>query len=170
MVERSVQPIENSYWVRRGRLLAGEYPGHWDDAKARRKIEALAAAGVNAFVDLTEAGESGLKPYAHMLADGATHRRMAIRDAGVPRTAADMTAILDCIDGHLERGDVVYVHCWGGVGRTGTVVGCWLARHGGSGVDALAELGDLWGECAKSRYRDTPETGEQRGYVLGWGE
>lgn len=82
-------------------------------------------AGVNAFVDLTEAGESGLKPYAHMLADGAAHRRMAIRDAGVPRTAADMTAILDCIDGHLERGDVVYVHCWGGVGRTGTVVGCW---------------------------------------------
>ncbi len=24
----------------------------------------------------------------------------------------------------------VYVHCWGGVGRTGTVVGCWLLRHG----------------------------------------
>ena len=23
----------------------------------------------------------------------------------------------------------VYVHCWGGVGRTGTVVGCWLVRH-----------------------------------------
>ena len=80
-----------------------------------------------------------------------------------------MTAILDCIDRHLERGDVVYVHCWGGVGRTETVVGCWLTRHGGgSGGTALAELWDLWRGRAKSECRDTPETGEQREYALNW--
>ena len=27
-------------------------------------------------------------------------------------------------------GRKVYVHCWGGVGRTGTVVGCYLVRQG----------------------------------------
>ena len=32
------------------------------------------------------------------------------------------------------------MHCWGGVGRTGTTVGCWLVRHGRSGTEALAEL------------------------------
>ena len=31
----------------------------------------------------------------------------------------------------------MYLHCWGGVGRTGTVVGCWLVRHGRTGDEAL---------------------------------
>ena len=38
--------------------------------------------------------------------------------------------MLDAIDDQLENGGNVYVHCWGGKGRTGTVVGCWLIRHG----------------------------------------
>jgi len=38
---------------------------------------------------------------------------------------------------------VVYVHCWGGVGRTATVIGCVLADEGLSYdeiVDRLATL------------------------------
>lgn len=34
----------------------------------------------------------------------------------------------------LAAGQTVYVHCYGGIGRTGTVVGCWLVRHGLSGA------------------------------------
>lgn len=32
--------------------------------------------------------------------------------------------ILDAIDARLEAGKSVYVHCWGGIGRTDTVAGC----------------------------------------------
>ena len=38
--------------------------------------------------------------------------------------------ILDEIDGAILNGKTVYVHCLGGIGRTGTVVGCYLVRHG----------------------------------------
>ena len=50
-----------------------------------------------------------------------------------------MTAILDAIDTSLTGGRLVYVHCWGGVGRTGTVVGCWLLRHGLATRDAVLD-------------------------------
>jgi len=63
-----------------------------------------------------------------------------IQDHNVP-TASDMTRILDCIDETLERQRVVYIHCWSGVGRTGTVVGCWLRRRGVE--NALNKIFDL---------------------------
>ena len=31
---------------------------------------------------------------------------------------------------HEGQPFVPYIHCWGGVGRTETVVACWLLRHG----------------------------------------
>ncbi len=50
-------PIPNSYWVRPGQLLAGEYPGSMSLADANQRIQMLLHAGVNSFVDLTEEGE-----------------------------------------------------------------------------------------------------------------
>lgn len=64
----------------------------------------------------------------------------------------------------------MYIHCWGGVGRTGTMVGCWLARHGFAGDAALAKLDELWGRCPKSRFRKSPETQQQRDYIVAWKE
>ena len=39
-----------------------------------------------------------------------------------------------------KTGRGVYVHCAGGIGRTGTVVGCYLVRHGMQGEAALEEI------------------------------
>ena len=91
---------------------------------ARTKLGPILDAGVGVFIDLTEACE--LKPYAHLLPEGVKHVRFPIRDVSVPTDSSEMTAILDCIDAEIERGNLAYVHCWGGHGRTGTVVGCWL--------------------------------------------
>ncbi len=38
-------------------------------------------------------------------------------------TIPHMTQILDDIDSAIADEGVAYVHCWGGIGRTGTVVG-----------------------------------------------
>ncbi|GIS99317.1 MAG: hypothetical protein CM1200mP26_10300 [Acidimicrobiales bacterium] len=43
--------------------------------------------------------------------------------------------ILDDLDSFLEQGRNVYVHCWGGSGRTGTIIGCWIRRHGLADAD-----------------------------------
>jgi protein-tyrosine phosphatase len=43
----------------------------------------------------------------------------------------------------MDAGRVDYVHCWGGKGRTSTVVGCLLVDDGldyQSAIDRIAEL------------------------------
>jgi protein-tyrosine phosphatase len=78
-----------------------------------------------------------------------------------------MKAILDHIDRAITYEKMVYVHCWGGIGRTGTVVGCYLVRHGLSGPEALERLQILRRETAKW-WRSSPETDEQRAMILSW--
>jgi len=169
------KPIPDSYWVNPGQLLAGEYPRNLDDASSRVKLQRLLEAGVTFFLDLTEAGESGLAPYADLLqaeaaalGQTAEHQRLSIPDVSVP-SVARMRRILDTIDEQLAAGKVVYVHCWGGVGRTATVVGCHLVRHGLSGEEALARIAELRAATPKAG-RPSPETPAQVQMVLHWTE
>jgi protein-tyrosine phosphatase len=41
------------------------------------------------------------------------------------------------ISGHVAAGRSVLVHCVGGLGRAGTVAGCWPRQHGLSGDEAI---------------------------------
>ena len=161
-------PTFHSYTVLQGRFHAGEYPGAPDEDDARAKVQAIVEAGVQAFIDLTQDGE--LAPYAHLLPPGIHHERHPIRDVSVPASDAVTQGALDAIERHLAAGRQVYLHCWGGIGRTGVIVGCWLAtQHGLSGQEALDQLAQRWACCPKSRRRpESPETDEQRDYVIGW--
>ena len=164
------RPDPNTYWVVAGRFLAGEYPAAPDPAGARKKVAAFLAAGITTFIDLTEPHE--LAPYQPLLPDtGVEYRRFPIRDAGVPADGRQMREILDAIDAALAAGRNVYVHCWGGIGRTGTSVACWLTRHGRSPDEALQELAGFW-QAVEKRHRQprTPETPEQAAWVRRWPE
>jgi hypothetical protein len=164
-------PIPESYWVVPGRLLAGEYPGAREPQDARPKLRSFLAAGMTYFIDLTVEGE--LAPYAALLGEEAAalgytvvHERLPICDQGVP-TPAVMTKILDSMDAALAQWHTVYVHCWGGHGRTGTVVGCFLVRQGLTGEQALAEVARLHA-TTPDRARPSPDTDEQRALVRTW--
>ena len=165
-LDASFPPIKQCYWVVPGKLLAGEYPRDKDEATSQAKISALLAAGISVFVDLTEENE-GLLSYTSLIGK-AIHRRIAIRDGAIPNSSETTIQILDTIDHYIQQGEMVYVHCWGGVGRTGVIIGCWLARHDNGGVAALVRLRALWAQCPKSATRETPETRDQEQYIQSW--
>jgi protein tyrosine/serine phosphatase len=166
-------PILESYWVEENRFLAGEYPGGFDSENTRRRMDAFLEAGVNTFIDLTQPNE--LMPYENILKEqaeiygvNASYHRFPIRDYSVP-SSETMTAILNTIDKSINGGGCVYVHCWGGVGRTGMAVGCYLIRHGKPNEEAVAQVDQLYKtRPANIRHPRSPETDEQIEFVRNW--
>jgi protein-tyrosine phosphatase len=149
-------PLPTHYLVA-DRLLAGSYPG------SPEAVQALERTGVTLFVDLTHPSDP-LDRYEHLL-DGTRRIGSPIPDFGTP-TAGQVIRVLDEIDEARAQGGTVYVHCWGGVGRTGTVIGCWLVRHGLDDGDPIARIAELRSEIAGGR--PSPETQGQVELVRGW--
>lgn len=188
-VERGAfpKPIAASYWVVEGWLLASEYPGDERPEITRRRLAAFVELGITSFIDLTFSDE-GLEPYADALAElsGGRVRRISlpILDMKTPSVAL-LASILDAIDAELAAGRASCVHCYGGIGRTGTVIGAWLKRRFAASegrtlisvVDAEGRfagrrrlgLAELWRMSPKSAiYRYSPQTPEQRAMVKAW--
>ncbi|HMA20826.1 MAG TPA: protein-tyrosine phosphatase family protein, partial [Gemmatimonadaceae bacterium] len=136
------KPFPCCYWLPDGRLIAGQYPGSSDPEDARERIAALLDAGVRTFINLTEEHEP-LEPYEELLNEEASardieveHIRISIGDANTPGPGV-METILDKIRETQQANRIPYVHCWGGIGRTGTVVACHLMDQGHSADEAL---------------------------------
>jgi hypothetical protein len=175
-------PFPQSYWVVPGKLMAGQYPGWPQPDEAGRRITALCACGVRHVINLMEANEVNdqgqpFVPYIEQLracaaaaeSDGQVGwSRYPIRDGSIP-TRAVMHQILDEIDLAIDQGRTVYVHCWGGKGRTGTLVGCYLIRHHlatpQTVLEAITRL-----RAAIQPFQPSPETEEQRAFVCSWKE
>jgi len=162
-------PPFNSYWVIPDRFMAGEYPGHrFDEERTPLRLDALLEAGITTYIDLTVPNER--IPYEPVLRERAgyygmdiQYHRFSIGDFGVPSTT-NMRIILDTIHKALAAGRKPYVHCWAGMGRTGTVVGCYLVESGLSGDEALRTVNRL---CY---YAPSPQTQGQKSFVRNWEE
>jgi hypothetical protein len=172
-------PLRGTYWVVPNQFLAGEYPGEVESEFTERRLRALIAGGIRAFVDLTDEDEvnedarvipayrSILRHVSEADAVQITYANIPIEDRGVP-SPWTLRCILDVIDRSINDENPVFVHCWAGRGRTGTVVGCYLKRHG------LAEDGDVIQKLARLRKdvpngrESSPHTKEQIGMVTTW--
>jgi atypical dual specificity phosphatase len=186
------RPIVNSYWatpnLRKPTLLpltrsstllvvACEYPH--SPSLPIPKIDALLEAGIRTFIDLTEPNE--LVPYDALLTERATiiglpqeeidrieYHRFAIKDRCIPPSPHLLEEALAVLEDCERRGRKAAVHCRGGVGRTGTIVGCWLIQSGlaRNGKEALRYIDREWRQVEKSkRFPRSPETGQQEEYV-----
>ncbi|KAJ7753076.1 protein-tyrosine phosphatase-like protein [Mycena maculata] len=168
-------PIPNSYWAT-SHLLACEYP--WNPKNpSNPKLDALLKAGCRTFVDLTECNE--LCPYASQLLVRATllhidvkeieYHRFPIHDRSLPQSVEYLYTIMDVLRDNKARDRITALHCRGGIGRTGLVVGCWLVESGlvQSGEEALKVIDREWHGVAKCViYPHSPETGPQCDFVL----
>ena len=173
-------PTPRSYWVVEGRLAAGAYPsdkGYTGSGPIPEPLEQLLDAGIGVFINLTQDHPGGTDQHLTRYDSGVEGRgeivRYPIVDEALPEGGAgEMAVILNRIDAALDDGQNVYVHCWGGSGRTGAVVGCWLRRHGRfaadevlEGLQALREAGDREGG-----WKPTPNTPDQAEFIVGWSE
>ncbi len=155
----------HAWWVRPGRLLAGEYPGHEDPTRTETKLNLLVDAGVRTIIDLTTPADR-LTPYAPAREKVEATRRLDLRHCSFPipdlGVVDDGTyeRITDAIEESLAWGGV-YVHCWGGVGRTGTVIGCLLADEGLS-YDGIMERFAVLRKGTRKASRPIPETTAQK--------
>jgi hypothetical protein len=165
---RSVnRPLPNTYWIIPGRLLAGEYPIGVDYTDARARLARFREAGISSFIDLTEPRE--LPEYRHLLPVYTKYMRSPIADTCVPASADQVLGLLSDIRASIEAKRPLYVHCRAGIGRTGLVVGCYLADQGGDGKAALKQLNQLWLQSERSlSWPELPQTAEQAAYIRRW--
>jgi hypothetical protein len=155
----------HAWWVEPGRLLAGEYPCSESPERAAAKVRILVDAGVEAVINLTSLGE-GLLPYASALRDSAENAGRSVRILSHPIGDASVIGqlgydmILDDIQSELDNGRIVYVHCWAGVGRTGTVIGCRLIDGGMDYKETIVRLAELRAGTRKA-HMGCPQTSSQ---------
>lgn len=176
-----IRPIANAYVIPDTLLAAGEYPASAASTlpgDARAKLPQFLDAGITVFIDLTDPAD-GLEPYYPILYELAAARgvevfydQLTIADMDVCNPS-HMTRVLGAIDAHLVEGRGVYVHCWGGMGRTGMVIACWLVRHGRTGSEALDEVTMLFRSMSADKVRrfgetGSPQTEAQRAFVRSW--
>lgn len=161
------RPLPNSYWVIPGRLLAGEYPIGSDYTDARARLARFREAGINCFIDLTEKGE--LPEYRHLLPVHSRYQNSPIADACVPASASQVLDLLSDIRTAVESQHCTYVHCRAGIGRTGLVVGCYLADAAGHSKSVLKELNQMWQQSERAvSWPSIPQTAEQTDYIRRW--
>jgi ADP-ribosyl-[dinitrogen reductase] hydrolase len=157
-------PHPNCYAIPGMPVLIGSYPGHCSKDKARAKLRKILDCGIDYFIDLTTAADD-VEPYEKLLVQesgGKTveYRSFPIEESSIPESEG-MNEILNAMDAAVKASNSIYVHYRGGIGRAGTVAGCYLVRHGMSPSDALAEVQKLFETFAPERVAKHPEGSPQ---------
>lgn len=161
------RPAYFCYRIGEARMWGAEYPGDSIESLAKEKLAHAIKFGITHFIDLTQEGE--LPPYEHLLPkDGSVHYlRFPIRDAHAPESIEAVYRLTTYIDTVLlDPNNGIYLHCWGGVGRTATIAGCWYAMHHNvSYYTTICSLLEMWKSCLKSNQQTIPDHWKQKDFI-----
>ena len=144
-------PIDSSHWVIFNHLIAGSNP---DSYGSTENLERILSAGVNTFVNLQESYEQQyFVPYKNQVVAiaKAKYKRdvkfisLEIEDMNVT-TDENILELVFKISSLILSGDCVYVHCWGGFGRTGTVIAILIGYLYGKDAETCLKLTTLFSQ------------------------
>ena len=127
--EKQLFVVPNFGWLIERRLAGVSYP------RSEDAIALLQKLGILALLSLSEESlsEDLLRRYK------IQWKHLPVADFTAP-TLEQVEQALTSIDGFLEDGLPVAVHCRAGLGRTGTILACYLVAQGSSATDAIRQV------------------------------
>lgn len=133
-------------WIVEGKIAAMSMPYHDD-------LRRLKESGFELVVNLTE--KPG--PTSMATAAGLRGKHIPVPDMTAPEEE-QIEEFVHAVERCLAGGKRVAVHCMGGVGRTGTMIACYLVKSGMGPWAAIDEV--------RRRRPGSIQTQEQEGAVV----
>lgn len=165
------KPIEYSYPVSKN-VFAGEHPlFNIYKRSAKGNIPTLLRFGITVFLDLTQSYE--VPEYASFLPPNVQRISFPIRNFDVPSSVESVMNLFRRLEQliHERPHAKLYIHCHGGVGRTGTIVACYyIYFEHFSFEESLDKMKRKYAQSPRSRIMDAPETQSQVEFVRRFAE
>lgn len=140
---RTIDGLASASWILTGRILAMSYPSKDD-------FGTLKEMGISAVVSLTESDTN------EGVAGGLDRHHFRYPDMTAPsdRLIDDFIAT---VDEYFFNNQTVVVHCQAGLGRTGTLIACYLVHLGMEAEEAIKHV--------RKRRKGSIQTREQAGAI-----
>jgi len=178
-------------WLIPQRVICGRYPGSCPSRPTSagvvsERLAAIRGAGISTFVCLQselppqdafwpdggvrgqsnnapDAQTAPFVPYREAAGSDASFLHFGIPDLSVAESLESLDALVADLARRVARSEGLYLHCWGGRGRTGLVAACLLgALYNVEAEEALQRVQLYHDQRGPERGGLSPETEEQK--------